>query len=450
MFELLPHVHPVPPVPPILTNADNPTTEPPIYIENVAHTRNHTYRALAADGLHRIPVDPRAIWNQLSLIPNTPPPGLVVNAGPGEGVVELVSMLLKPVAGSKLKWDFASWVFPSPAEPKPGGDLELSRVIPATFGTKDGLLGAYRPKITGGLPAYDGHMWVIDGENHYVEFPYGLPPPSGSVALTFYRYTGTVGGGIGLPGPAGPTGPTGPVGAAGPIGSTGLKGNLGAVGPKGMVGPTGGAGPPGPTGPTGPAGPTDSFALALNWAETATAGTDSVFNTPFVGSTDYYPSNRFIPFSKFLIQNGSVVAPTLEFEVTGKLDSNVLGVDQISSLEFGIKFTAPGAALANDNSDVVGLVPCRIQYSNYGLYWVYRLLATHVGGFSFRWSAHVTIQHPTTNGILYGGDASTKDLGAVSMAGNGFIFSIYVSNNFFGPDDVLDVNKYHHVFRRVA
>ena len=454
MFELLP-MEPEPPVAQpqtVLTNADNPAVEAPIYIENVARTREHTYRALAADGLSRVPTPPSLVWKEIALIPLVPPPGLVVNMGPLQGgVVELVSMLLAPVAGSRLKWGFSSWVGNS----SPAIAPELSRVIPATFGAKGGLLGAYRPTLTGGLPAYDGHTWVIDSENHYVEFPYGFPPPSGPVRLTFYRYTGTTGGGIGLPGPTGPTGPTG---GTGPIGATGLKGNLGAVGPKGMEGSTGPVGPVGPvgaTGSTGPPGPAGPSALALNWAETARAPPDAVLDTPFVGGTDYYPSDRFIPFSKFLVQNESEVAPTLEFEVTGKLDVSVMGVDQISPLEFGIRITAPGGTLANNNSDVIGLIKCRIQYDLNDLYWVYRLLVTQIpnssGGVLLRWSAHVTVQPPVQppDRILYGGGAGTKSLGVVDMTG-GAIFSIYVFNTFIGLGDVLNVNKYHHVFRRVT
>lgn len=424
------------------TSADNPAVEAPIYIENILRTREGTYRALAADGLSRVPVPPRAIWNQISEIPLVAEPAQTINAGP-EGVVERVAMVLRPVAGSNLKWEFASWVGNAP----PTADIPfaISQVIPANFGT-----GGYQPTITGGLPAYDGHTWVIDSENHYVEFPYGYPPPSGPVSLTFYRYTGTTGGGIGLPGP---TGPTGPIGGTGPIGATGFKGNLGAVGPKGMEGPTGPVGPVGSvgaTGSTGPPGPAGPSALALNWAETARAPTNSVLDTPFIGGTDFYPGDRFIPFSQFLIQNESEVAPTLEFEVTGKLDVSVMLIDQISPLEFGIGFGPP-----SEPPSVVGLVRCRVQYDLYDLYWVYRLLATQVssdvvGGVAFRWSAHVTLQSPVNNFMLYGASASITDLGIVDMTGGGFIFSIYVYNSFIGFGDVLDVNKYHHVFRRVT
>jgi hypothetical protein len=203
-------------------------------------------------------------------------------------------------------------------------------------------------------------------------------------------------------------------------------------------------------GATGPAGPS---ALALNWAETARASTDNALNTPFVGGEDYYLSNRYIPFSKFLIQNESEVAPTLEFEVTGKLDVDVGvgGIDQLSNIEFGIRFSAPGSPLADDNSDVIGLIQCGIQYGLYDMYWVYRLLATQVSNSPvlFRWSAHVTVQSPTTNVRRFGGGAGTKNVGIVDMTG-GAIFSIYVFNGAILPGGVLDVNKYHHVFRRVT
>ena len=113
MFELLPMDPPVTQPQTVLTNADNPAVEAPIYIENVARTREHTYRALAADGLSRVPVPPRAIWNQISEIPLVAEPAQTINAGP-EGVVERVAMVLRPVAGSNLKWEFASWVGNAP------------------------------------------------------------------------------------------------------------------------------------------------------------------------------------------------------------------------------------------------------------------------------------------------------------------------------------------------
>jgi hypothetical protein len=181
------------------TGADNPVAEFPIYIENALCTREYSHRALAADGLHRIPVDPyEEFWNQLAEIPRDPP-SLVVNAGPGAGVVELVAMVLQPAIGSKLKWEFADWVGSNGPPATPNVSTPLSRVIPATFG-----LGAYQPTLTG-APAHDGHSWVVDGLNHFVEFPYG--PPAGlpdAPVLTFYRYTGATGGGGGTTSGTGP------------------------------------------------------------------------------------------------------------------------------------------------------------------------------------------------------------------------------------------------------
>ena len=173
--------------------ADNPATEPPICIENISCRREHSYRADAADGHHRTPADPyEEFWNQLADIPRDPP-SLVVNAGPGAGVVERVAMVLQPVTGSKLKWGFANWAGSNGPPTAPNVLSPLSRVIPATFG----LGGAYQPTLTG-APVHDGHSWVVDGLNHCVEFPYGPPAdlPAAPV-LTFYRYTGTTGGGGG-------------------------------------------------------------------------------------------------------------------------------------------------------------------------------------------------------------------------------------------------------------
>lgn len=178
------------------TNADNLAVEPPIYVENFSWTREHTYRALAADGLHRLPVHPtEEVWNQYQQIPLAPNPLLVPNGGPiGVVPVELIQMQLRPVAGSTLKWEQdAVQPLPLPAPPI-GAPGSLVRVIPATFGNKDGVPGAYQPSLVGS-PAYDGHTWVIDGLNRYVEFPYGSPAGATTLTLLFYRYTGLTGGG---------------------------------------------------------------------------------------------------------------------------------------------------------------------------------------------------------------------------------------------------------------
>lgn len=170
-------------------SVDNPAVERPIHIDYLSRTREYSYRAEAADGIERVPINPAdSIWDQLSQIPPSQPT-LTVNAGAGPNFVERVAMVLRPVAGSKLKWEFDSWYGATPPV-QPAITTPLSRVIPANFGNKDGVPGAYQPTLTG-APAYDGHSWIVDGLNHYVEFPYGTPAGLTAPVLTFYRYTGT-------------------------------------------------------------------------------------------------------------------------------------------------------------------------------------------------------------------------------------------------------------------
>ena len=457
MFELLPMDPPVTQPQTVLTNADNPAVEAPIYIENVARTREHTYRALAADGLSRVPTPPSLVWKEIALIPLVPPPGLVVNMGPLQGgVVELVSMLLAPVAGSRLKWGFSSWVGNSSSAIAP----ELSRVIPATFGTKSGLLGAYRPTITGGLPAYDGLTWVIDGVNNCVEFPYGFPPPSGPVRLTFYRYTGQIGG-ASLDGPKGPDGPAGAAGAPGVAG---------------VQGPAGEPGPVGPAGPAGAQGPSNAApALALNWGSgdwvpgdwgsqdwppedllTVLATAEILNQAPlYIGRNDYHPSDRVISFD-----NISPVSSILEFNVMGKLNTTVTDEFGSSHVQFGIR-----VGTTNDGTaSVLGLTLVNIPEAIAGvdLYWTYKLLANHVpsanpGGIAFRWSGHACVIFNAPDGSsssLYGVAVGYSEFAEATVLVNGGVaFSAFMSAMEFGPTpstNTMLVTKHHHVFRRVA
>jgi hypothetical protein len=173
---------------------DNQAAEPPIYIENVSRMRENAFRALRVDGSQRIPTDPtEESWNEYARIPLAPPEGLVANGGPGgDAPVELVELALERV--TKLKWGPAASQRDLPPLP-PGAENQLCRVILPNFGDQDSPPGAYRPILVGG-PPYDGHTWVVDGMNHFVEFPYGPPPamdPDG-LALFFYRYTGPTGG----------------------------------------------------------------------------------------------------------------------------------------------------------------------------------------------------------------------------------------------------------------
>jgi len=424
------------------TNVDHPAVERPIYIESISRSREHTFRAFDADGINLLPVTPDLIWNEILQI-LIDPPVLIANAGPGSGVVELVAMVLQPVAGSKLKWGFASWVgnFSSAIAP------ELSRVIPATFGTKGGLLGAYRPTLTG-APAYDGLTWVVDGLNHYVEFPYGPPEDlPATPVLTFYRYTGTTGGSGSTAGPAGPTGDSGP---------------QGETGPTGPVGPAGTAGTAGTVGPTGPTGPAGAFtpALALNWstgADSAAHGSNnlSATNLGSIIGTQYMPSNKFIRMN--ILQN---LGNTLEFEVSGALTpKNGSGT---LTLDFGILIGMDSNP--SGTTKVLGKTPCIILFRNHETFvWKYKLIATTVNitypNIDLKWSALVTTDYSllgveTKQGYSVGitsyvvQDIIESDLGnAVARC------SVYISadgtNGVTGARSV-SITKFNHLFKRVA
>lgn len=356
------------------TNVDHSAAERPIYIESISSSREHTFRAFAADSINLLPVTPDLVWTQFTQIP-TDPPALIANAGPGSGVVELVAMVLQPVAGSKLKWGFSSW---SGNQPPNTTSPQLSQVIPATFGSKGGLLGAYQPTLTG-APAYDGFTWVVDALNHYVEFPYGPPPGlAASPVLTFYRYTGTTGGSSSTAGAAGPAGDSGPPGETGP------------AGPAGPAGTAGAAGTVGPVGPVGPAG-AFTPALALNWASGLSdiTNTLSTTNPGSIVGLQYIPSNKFIPMS--LLQN---LDKTFEFEVSGTL-SPVNGSGTLT-LDFGILIGMDPDP--SGTTKVLGNTPCTFIFRNSATFaWKYKLVATTVDNtypnIGLKWSALVTVDY---------------------------------------------------------
>jgi hypothetical protein len=413
------------------TNVDNPAVEMPIYMEYVTRTREHSYRALAADGLSRTPINPyEEIWTELGEILPDPYPNQQVNAGP-EGVVERVAMVLRPVAGSKLKWEFASWYGATPPV-QAAITTPLSRVIPANFGNKDGVPGAYQPTLTG-VPAYNGHTWIVDGLNHYVEFPYGTPAGLTAPVLTFYRYTGGTGGASTGGGGVGPTGPTGPSGVIGP------------TGPPGAAGPTGATGATGPTGPSGPG----SMDLVLSRAGTDIGQhTDNVdpntASSTLIGnsSASYDPADRNIAVSVFRPQ-----LSTLEFEVAGRL-----------------RLTIPGAAITDtritvgirvNNGSVLGGTTFVIEdsissyYSNVTMDWYYKMVTTTTSDgagldpVAFTWSAH---------GFLCTPNRSTKaaaDTGTFTFtpSSTNTPFTVYMTNN---RNYTMEVTKYNHVFRLIA
>ena len=146
-----------------------------------------TERPVVTNNINRtsLAIDPvEEVWNQYSLIPDRPPI-LSPNAGPGTGVVELITVFLKPVTGSTKLWEFDSYVG---GPPPSGGSGIITRVIPSTIGITP---GAYNPTLTG-ASVYDGQAWIINSITHRVEF--ATPPVLLSPILSFYRYTGLTGG----------------------------------------------------------------------------------------------------------------------------------------------------------------------------------------------------------------------------------------------------------------
>ena len=116
------------------------------------------------------------------------------------------SLLLTPMVGGVNKYVLATPEIPG----------NLLGVIPATMGLVSPAVGSVEPTLsglsatgytqviedsTGAVFKADSAVWVADGLNAFVDFPEGVPavmiPP---LRLTFFRYTGTTGGG-----PAGPT-----------------------------------------------------------------------------------------------------------------------------------------------------------------------------------------------------------------------------------------------------
>jgi len=391
------------------TTTDNPASELPIYIENISRRRENSYRALAADGHHRTPINPsEECWNQLADIPHNPP-SLVVNAGPGAGVVERVAMVLQPVTGSKLKWEFANWVGGSGPPATPNVSTPLSRVIPATFG-----LGSYQPTLTG-APAHDGHSWVVDGLNHYVEFPYGPPPglPAAPV-LTFYRYTGITNGGSGS-------------------GSSGSSGS----------------------------GP-----LVLNRARFGF--TDAIISTAWpaygIGAgaiSQYDPEHRCIPAEAFAGDQS-----IFTFEVTGVLKSQLnnppdsIANDVLFAIKVGDVFSGNANTLATLLGPITVNLPSNSFFGQSWSSWTYRLTATRtpsntLNGLAFVWTAEVSVSRRgisvTQSRVVVG----KKDFGSIAsiLIPDGIPLSVYIAipNRRIDAAELLkEIIKINHVFTRVV
>jgi len=371
-------------------SADGSAIEGPIYIEHLTHTRKCTPRVLITDGFNQAPMDPaEEFWNQISEIPLDPYPNQQVNAGP-EGVVERVAMVLRPVAGSKLKWEFASWYGAAPPV-QPAITTPLSRVIPANFGN-----GGYQPTLTlpgVGPTAYDGHTWIVDGLNHYVEFPYGTPENiSGPPVLTFYRYTGTTGGA---------------------------------------------------------SGGSDTH-LYLNRAATPALHGDEIYTSPagtFIGGVDGYdPADRLIPVN--------ILAPsgTFSFEASGLATYNLKLSPAHIRFQVGI---IVGDDYVNINN-VMGLVTTGADTTPMDEYqWAYKMTATRspTGEPRFAWTAEVTLCQGDTT-FKRQAAAGVFDFASIPRINNSLRFSLYATNPDLSATPVAGagifvINAYH-VFKRIA
>lgn len=181
--------------------SENTGQEQPIFVENAQFQRHHDYAATNGDAIDRVPVRLREIWNEYDAIPNTPNPGLIAD-GAVVGVVQLVKGLaLAQVAGTTQKFEHA-------ADP-----TLVTQVIPASMGLDAPVSGSLAPTLlgspatgytpviqdsTGTVFPQGASEWFVDGINHFVEFPNGVPATmSPPFTLTYCKYIGTFGGNSG-------------------------------------------------------------------------------------------------------------------------------------------------------------------------------------------------------------------------------------------------------------
>jgi len=152
--------------------------EKPIFINYGQTLRTQEYPATRATAITRLGTDPREVWLQISAIPDTPSPALV-NNGDIDGVVELRIDTL-------VQQDATTFVSSTGA---------LNNVIPANFGQTN-FTGGYQPRLTDSnnkVVPYDASVWVVDGTNQILQFPYGIPPGV-QLPLTVraYQYIGLI------------------------------------------------------------------------------------------------------------------------------------------------------------------------------------------------------------------------------------------------------------------
>jgi len=179
-------------------NYGEPGSEHPFYVENLQTHRIHDRTRQSTDGLLRDPVMVEEIWVDYDQIP-FPPDATLTTDNSSAGVVSLrQSRLLKPLSGSRNKWEIAD-LGPS-----------LKFVITSVAGIAYQISGDAAPTLAG-FPAsgytpvikdakgsthlMNAVVWVVDYIKHLVVFPHGVPSNMVSpFEITFFEYTGAYGG----------------------------------------------------------------------------------------------------------------------------------------------------------------------------------------------------------------------------------------------------------------
>ena len=167
--------------------------EPAIFVYNLTNSYDSKVSSTNNSSSLRLPTQLNEIWNNYSSIPLTVPTGFTTD-GQSIGVVTYhLNNLLSPAVNSPNNI------------PTYATSQVISQVIPPNFGNNsnpDGVGGSYAPTLTDGsgkIIPYNPNVYILDGINHLLSFPSGLPVginPNG-MSITYYSYNSTTGGGSG-------------------------------------------------------------------------------------------------------------------------------------------------------------------------------------------------------------------------------------------------------------
>ena len=177
---------------------------------NIEELRTNVYRSAAVtngDGVHRIPVRPEEVWSDYDSIPNDVSEANLVNDGDAYEVEgRTVITLRKGQDLFELPGDYSGGARFGLADVS-----KLSLVVPASFGLRRADVGrsvgptfaSPAARATGYMPAIldaagkthyqTSSQWVVDGLNHFVAFPGGVPGGMQQpLKLTFVQYSGRI------------------------------------------------------------------------------------------------------------------------------------------------------------------------------------------------------------------------------------------------------------------